>query len=392
MFEGGQIVAVISILAAMTCLSLGAYVLFKNPHLMSSKIFGLLASIATLTGLADFLIITAPDGGTALAFARPLIFLSTLLSATMLYMTSYLPYERERSWLVRHRRGFAAVAIVIALVPAVTIGTVAQDQYGWWISASLPMVWWYAVIYSFYFAGIIILARRYRKEEREDVKRLILPPAAGIGVPILSAAVVVLIQASGSEVPPMLSLTILATSVCFVYGIFRQKLFILKPAEERPQTVGSVPAVGPGRGVLVETKIDTLAYRMFINELASGSPGLLITRKHPQLVREQHELQDTPILWLTTKPGPDSIDPTSISLLLHTTVKFLQRGKGSVILLDGLEYLGSYTRPGEVMQFIYGLKDAAIVNGSKLIITVDPETMGERELSLLEREMELIKQ
>ncbi len=67
MSEGGLLFPVISITSAIVCLSLGIYVLIKNPYLKSSKLFIILATIATLTSLAIFLMIIAPD---SLALSR----------------------------------------------------------------------------------------------------------------------------------------------------------------------------------------------------------------------------------------------------------------------------------------------------------------------------------
>ena len=346
--------------------------------------------MATLTGLADFLMITALDEGTALAFARPTIFFSTLAVAMMLYLTSYLPYEREGSWLVQHKREFAIFAIFTAVVPAALVSTVTEDQYGWWVSAGLPMAWWFVAIYAFFFAGAIILGRLYRKERLEEMRGRIALLTIGMVIPSFSGLIVILFKVFEQRAPPLLSSTILASSLGFAYGIYRQRLFILEPAKENLRADYNVPTVEPRHSVLVEAKMGNLAYRMFVNELASGGQGLLITRMHPDKVREAYGLRNTPILWLTNNPGPDSIDPASISVLQHTTLKFLQRDNDAIILLDGLEYLLSYNRLEKVLPFVFELRDAAIVSGSKLIITLDPKTLGNKALRLLERDLDVI--
>lgn len=390
MLEGTLFASLVSIVTAIACSSFGLYALIKNPHLKSSKMFILLASFASLTSLADFLLITAPDGATALMFARLVIVLSTLLAATMLYMTSYLPYERRTSWLIHHRRQYAVFAAFAAIVPTLSIGTVSEDQYGWWISESLPVYWWYSAVYSFYFISIILLVQRYRREDGE-VRSYIVPPIVGVIIPFLSAFAVEALKMNGQNVPPMLSLPLFASSLCFAYSIFRQRLFIIRTAEEEVQADVVVPSVEPGRGVLIEAKGNQLAYQVFIKELASGRPGLIITDSHPDQVRERYGLRTTPILWLTTRPGLDSVDPANMSLLTHTTVKFLNSGQAPVVLLDGLEYLGTYHKLESVMRLVYRLKDATVVSCSKLIIAVDPSCLEERCVSLLEHELEPIR-
>jgi len=390
MFEDVAI-ASISLLASIVCLSFGIFVYLKNPHLRSSRVFIILASVAALATLTEAFIITSPGEVVAQGFARILVFLTVLLAATMLYMTSCLPYDRQRSLLVRRKKEYVLIVILIGAILALLNITVEVDQYGWWISSSLPTYGWYATIYLFYLSGAIILDRMHGKERREDVRYRIVVLTVGMALPIISAAVVVMIGTTDQNIPPVFSLTVLASSLCFAYGIMRQKLFIIGPVKEEVQAFEKVPGVRSGQGVLVETKGDDLAYRMFINEIASGSQGLLIARTHPDQIRERYGLKSTPILWLTTIPGSDSIDPKSISLLLHSAIEFLKKKNGSIIMMDGLEYLGVYNRPEAILQFIYTLRDTTTMTGSKLIVAVDPEALGKCDLPRLERELEPIK-
>jgi hypothetical protein len=277
-------------------------------------------------------------------------------------------------------------------VPAVLVGPLAKDQYGWWFSAGLSRAWWWIADYIFYFAGLIILTRLYRREQREDLRHRIAFLIVGTGIPFFCGLLLTPLKMSGQSVPPLLPLIILGSSTCFAYGIYRQKFFALEPVQENLLTDKGVPSVEPGCSVLVKAKGGDLAYRMFVNEIAMGGQGLLITRLHPDQVGEVYGLRNTPMIWLATKPGPDSLGPASISVLRHTTEKFLERGIGSIILLDGLEYLSTYNSLERVLPFVYGLRDAVMVSGSKLIVTVDPETMGDRELRLLERDLDPLYQ
>jgi hypothetical protein len=374
--------------AAVTCLSLGTYVIFKNPHLKSSKLFLLLASIAALACVTDFFLINSPDRGTALFLAHPLICLSTFLAATMFYLMSFLPYERGRTWPVRNKRSFVILVIIVAAVPSVLIETVSEDQYGWWIAMSWPVLWWYVAIGFFYIAGIVAMMRLYRREKRADVRHLIVPPVIAMTMPVIFAIFVILINSTGQNSPPDLSITVLVSSIWFAYAIFRQKLFMLRPVTETAPVMSKAQSKEPRRGILVKDKTGDRAYQLFVAELAAGGQGLLITRKHPEQVRERYGLRETPILWLSTKAGPDSVDPSSVNILTHTALQFLKTGKSTVVFLDGLEHLVAYNRLEDVMHLVYVLKDAAVVTSSQLIVAVDPEAMGDKGIAFLERELE----
>jgi hypothetical protein len=388
MYDFGLLFLAVSIIATIACSSLGLHVLIKNPYLKSTRLFILLTALATLSGLAALLMITAPDESTARFFARPAIFFSTLAGAMLLFLTSYLPYAREGTWLVSHRREFWVLTFFLALVPAVLVSPLNKDQYGWWFSAGLSRAWWWVADYAYYFVGLVILTQLYRRERMEEMKSRISLLIVGTAIPFFSGLLIVPLKLNGQSLPPLLPLIILISSICFAYGIYRQKFFTFEPVREVLRADDHVPSIKQGRGVLVKAKGGDLAYRMFVNELALGGQGLLITRLHPNMVGEAYGLRNTPIIWLATKPGPDSIDPGSISMLRHTTEKFLEKGNNSIILLDGLEFLSIYNSLERVFPFVFGLRDAAVVSGSKFIVTVDPETLLDRELGLLERELD----
>ncbi len=185
-------------------------------------------------------------------------------------------------------------------------------------------------------------------------------------------------------------MAILASAILFAYSIFEQKLFVLRPTNERGTLSRSMPIMRPGQYVLVEAVTKDRARDMFVNELASTSQGLMITPICPDQIMERYGLKSTPVIWLTLKPGPDSIDPSSINILTHTALQFLKKGSDSVVMLDGLEYLRSFNSQKNVMRLLYELRDTTIVTGSKLIISVNPEGIAENELSLLEHELESI--
>src|SRR5690606_3011779 len=100
----------------------------------------------------------------------------------------------------------------------------------------------------------------------EEERRRLLPLIAGMAVPVLSSLQVAKTVMVDAIEPPLLSVIILSTCLFVGYGVFRQKLFVLEPVKERVQGSPDTPRMGAGGVVLVETKTDDLAYRMFVNE------------------------------------------------------------------------------------------------------------------------------
>ncbi len=146
----------------------------------------------------------------------------------------------------------------------------------------------------------------------------------------------------------------------------------------------------PGQGYLFEAKRSDRAYEVFLDALREGKEGLVISREHPDIVRQKYSLAKTPIVWLTSHPGSERVDPTNLSILQHTVNEFLKRSKEAVILLDGVEYLMLNNRMEKVLQVVLTLKDEVAISEGILLLPVDPETFETRALALLERDFEIV--
>lgn len=173
---------------------------------------------------------------------------------------------------------------------------------------------------------------------------------------------------------------------------------------EKPRKNGKEPGLGisrkynlaPGRSYVVEEPQPDISFDIFTNILATPETGgeklegLAITRQHPDLIREKYGLEKTPIYWLATKAGPEVISPTNLGILTHTLVKFVEEHPKSVMIVDGIEYLVSNNDFTRVLRMIDQVNDHIAQSSARMILPVDPRAFDQKELALLERNMEKI--
>ncbi len=151
-----------------------------------------------------------------------------------------------------------------------------------------------------------------------------------------------------------------------------------------------------GKSYVVEESPPDLSFDAFVNILSTTDDGcskvigLAISRQHPDLIRQKYGLENTPIYWLATRAGDDVISPTNLGIITHTMVKFIDENTCGVILLDGLEYLISNNDFTKVLRLIDQVNDHVSQSRCRLIIPVDPRALDQKELALLERNMEKI--
>ncbi|MBU7014414.1 MAG: DUF835 domain-containing protein [Theionarchaea archaeon] len=117
--------------------------------------------------------------------------------------------------------------------------------------------------------------------------------------------------------------------------------------------------------------------------------GMVITRTFPDKMQKNEMPEDVDILWLSREESPYSIDPNSLAKLTHLIRDFIRDRECAVVFLDGLEYLIMHNGFETTLRFLQALNDLIILNNATLIIPLDPSSLSVKQLSLLEKEMEV---
>ncbi len=123
----------------------------------------------------------------------------------------------------------------------------------------------------------------------------------------------------------------------------------------------------------------------------SRTQGLIITRLHPKELRRNHFLQTTPIIWLSSVPGRDYMDPAKLSLLTDFLVSSMEKSHNGVVLVDGVEYLISSNDFQRVLRAIDRWTETAMTSSTRLIITIDPRAFDQKDVAMLERNKEVVR-
>jgi len=152
---------------------------------------------------------------------------------------------------------------------------------------------------------------------------------------------------------------------------------------------GQKYSLEPGYSYLIKEEKPFVAFDIFVDQVTHGNRGLCITRQHPSKVRVNYGLKRTPILWFSQTGAENSIDPSNISKLVHTIRNFVKENKGSVVLLDGVEYLKLQNDFNLVMKYLNMINDIIMAEEAKLILPINPKTLTENEMAYMEREMKV---
>lgn len=146
----------------------------------------------------------------------------------------------------------------------------------------------------------------------------------------------------------------------------------------------------PGNVYLVEERRPRLSYEMFEHGLSSGCRGLVVTRELPCKLQSERDIGGSRVVWMTNLVGDGRINPTAIGILMSQLRTFIEGHERTIVLIDGMEYLISLNTYDRMLHFMHQLRDVVITNDAALVVPVDPRTLSERELALLERSLEVV--
>jgi hypothetical protein len=92
-------------------------------------------------------------------------------------------------------------------------------------------------------------------------------------------------------------------------------------------------------------------------------------------------------LWLSRVEGENSVDPAKLHVIQGSIIRFLEKyGPGSLVIIDGLEFLLLHNDFKGLIKFLTSLKDYVLLHRSLLLVVVDEKTLDKRQYSILLRE------
>lgn len=209
--------------------------------------------------------------------------------------------------------------------------------------------------------------------------------------------------------------------LAIIVSILIAYVFLRREEEEEEEEEYDLPvtkavdylSVHGGGNYIIKSSTSDKAYRVFSGMLKKGFEGLCITTKAPDELTNNYDLGKAWIIKLALRGQKDAeggedetqmmgllalgdeareddkyIFSLNFNRIVETIEEFLTTGKKKVVLLDGLEYILGGEELIMYIGFIAALRERLKDRHSCLLIPVDPKTLSEKELGLLERETE----
>lgn len=375
---------------AISEVALGTYVLSKGRTSPVNRTFFWLTILAGTGSLMDLLVASLTTAGPAAWAFRSLVFLLVIEMGVAYHLGTLVPFPSPMLLLGNDRRVYGALVLGTAIAFAASVEAMVSDRYGWVPATNLPFALLVLLLTVYLVALALTFRRKWRTLEGLNRGRTGILFLA-LAVPALVMIAIMGMAATGVEVPRMYGLGELVSVALLTYGILRYQLLVIPRGQEAAAPKDRIPSLARGRAYLFEGKDSDRMFRAVVQEVSKGTAVLVISRAHPDHLRSRYMLAHTPFLWLAQSPGPDRIDPTNLQLLTHMVLEFIKEGP-ALIAIEGLEYIIVNNDLTRVLKFLGQLRDSVMVSGSVLLVVVDPATLTERQRTILERELEVIKE
>jgi hypothetical protein len=368
---------------------MGAYVFFRNPHLGISRAFFAVMLLLSVTSALDYLFLTAPTYDRAMLMLRLLEFFLVCLFGGFLYLTTFFALESDCAVFARNWPRYAGLVVLSGVISALFFAKAEMGDEGWFVPNSPEMLGTGALMLAYLGYSLHVLSSAHQVSRDPGQGARVAGLTLAMALPFTYPLLVSIMELVGVSFPTPLAPAYLITSMAFFYAIVRERLFDMIPSDDFPRVVlkGLPIKLEPGQSYAVQEKGTETSFRIFASELNGGRKGLVISRRHPDQIREEYGLRNTPMIWLAHRPIKDAVSPANLALLERTVMRFMSEGGNTVVLVEGLDKIILETSSEKAMRFLFNLTDEALVRGSRLILSFDPEGLSARDLALLMRDM-----
>jgi hypothetical protein len=428
----------ITFIASAICTGTGMMAWRKNPGATSTKIF-LTATLATTIAMFSARIADGVgEADVGLATAASKMFASSVFLSTTLFWQLTLTFPIERAIRFKPPNLWGA-AIVAAIAASIGLGLTAQPDFHTpvgttAISQNIAFVVLGAFVAMALFSTVLALAAR--KDASAEAMHSATLYVIGLWMVAVAGVVYAADVMMGHrhpasyEVIPRSALVFSVTGVMLYFAtlMIRGTMTItLTPQTERLALgMKSAYKLLHRHVYLVEESKPYFSMKLFVDTLKgrcydcesnesfacesldcgacrlpcpcrscqkykSRTQGLMVTRLFPKDVRTKFYLQTTPIVWLSTVAGPDSMDPAKLSVLTDFLVGSMEKVQNGAILVDGIEYLITSNDFPRVLRAIDRWTEVAMTSPTRLIISLDPNAFDKKELAMLERNKEVVR-
>ncbi|MDD2890343.1 MAG: histidine kinase N-terminal 7TM domain-containing protein [bacterium] len=384
--------ALYSFIAGVINFILGVYVYCKNPRHPLNRIFALFAFSLALWGISEFGHRIANNPETAILWIKAGGFGWCFMVG--FYIHFALLFARKTNYLKRISTYiilYAPCLLFLHLFLSTDLIYKQEVEKMYWGYTSFPgkFVWFYTTYYMLsYFWGIYLFIQvlKYGTPiEKKQVKPMFLGYTTTLIIGTISN---VIFPFYGVLLPELGTIIALATAIGAFYSIFRYKLFII-PVKESDATVPLMFDLEKGTAYFTKEESSDRAYKIFIDQVSHGIPGLCFSKFPPEKIRKKYKILYTPIIHITlTGREKDTIGYKDTKFMSSTILDFIEKTKTATIFLDCLNEIIMINGWEKTVSWLEELKKKC-TNSVVLLFSINTELLDSTQGLYLKENLRL---
>ena len=119
-------------------------------------------------------------------------------------------------------------------------------------------------------------------------------------------------------------------------------------------------------------------------------PMLIIGREHPREWKAKTGIEPEEYIWLTRVEHKKAVSPSSLHVLSGRVIEFIRKNPGSVVYIEGIEYMLFYSDFKAIAKFLFSIRDVALIENAYVLILANEHALTKEQMAVLKKEFEEI--
>ncbi len=398
----------LSFTAFVVKLGLAVWVYLKNPSAKVNKYFTIVFLGQALWDLGKLVMWQMTNPAKALVWGK--ISYTGYIISVFYFVYFIWAYLKKKNFLYKTTPGKSLVLGVLLLLiillwttDMVLAGTLPRADF----STAQIILWTYSYgpVYKYFFFwfqtlpflyGFLLFSFKYFSTKKSEKKKQLLYVLIGSAFPIaIGIPTGVILPMTGTVLPPHNNILTLIMCVFITIGIVKYKFLAIEPVGEKgvPKRLSEEDKkkfrmdYSKYYFIKHERSVE-ISYKVLLHYLVKKHYGLVITAKHPEVVRKTFGILTTPIIWMTDSETEYlSVDPVDIEQLYETISQFCSKVKNSFIMIDGLDFLVQHNNFSKILHFLQEVKLLVEETNGVLIVPEGNLQLDKMQERLLDKEL-----
>lgn len=391
-----------AIIACILSTLIGIYVFYKNPKNIQNRVFILFISFVVAFSIGEAMLRLSSNSEEGLLWGR-IAYLGVIFMPLALLHLSFV-FLRKKSMFSRYKYvifGLYSVGIILLLIFNLTVSVQDVKLSQWGYRVALSSNFYFISIY-FLIASIFVTFNFFtsyiqsktiieRKQVRQVFYGALIGTLLAVGTNVISPIINI-------EVFPLGTIGLLILTIFIGAALIQYNLFLFKPIvelgleEKKPSP--KKYELEPSKNYIVQEESGKRGYEIFTDQITHDISGLCITKYPPQSIREKYGFEKTPLFWFTFKKSDKetTVNPQKIDVELIPQIEdFVKKGKRTMVYIDCFDQVSLVKGFENTLTLISDIKNICRENHSILLLSINPNTFEEKQISTLEKEFLEVK-